>query len=141
MQKFIVGLAFSLGLTTPAHAIDASGAEVLTFVNVHNTNCSPWGQDHVVVNIWDPDQPGSITEPNQCTHTKVALKHNETKTVLLKGRVEGTVPDGGAHYSHNCVYKHEADGTAGGARDVHGDQQSGVTCRNDWIGVCQCTKD
>ena len=47
----------------------------------------------------------------------------------------------GINTTQTCPYAHEAEGTVGGKQDVYGDENSSVTCRKDWAGVCQCTKD
>ena len=69
-----------------------------------------------------------------CTDTKVTVRQGQSKSIEL---VE--LHDDG---SGRCgKYNHEAMGTVGGKYDVKGREDSSVTCRKDWLGVCQCTKD
>ncbi len=135
MARVFLLAAFSLSMTVSAHAIDSSGAVVLNSVTIHNNNCSPWGSDHVRVNVYDPLDDRNWLE--KCTSTTISLKHGATTTLTLNASI--TSPEGDS--TKACVYRHEAEGTVGGSRDVHGDAVSHVTCKNDWAGVCQCKKD
>lgn len=136
MRKLILAIFFGLGFAASAQAIDSSGAVSVGEVTIHNNNCSPWLQDHVRVHFW-----GQASTNEACTDTWVSLKHGETKTFQLRREFTDSSSDGKTVIHTRCKYFHEAEGTTGGKQDLYGDEVASVTCKNDWAGVCQCTKD
>lgn len=129
MPKAILIFLFSFSLAT------AVQAGTLT---ISNKDCNPWGKSSVHVNIWDPDT--KMAWDADCTHTGVSLRHGESKTISLTHKISGKDTTSNQSFTHTCWYKHEADGTVGGSRDIPGGRDSRVHCENDWIGVCQCYK-
>jgi hypothetical protein len=98
-------------------------------VTIHNDNCAPLFQSSVQVHVYDAtDRDSQGNSRGNCTDIwKDVSKGSNATLQLLEG--------------NTCTYAHEAEGTVGGSRDVSGSVSSSVTCSNDWLGVCQCTKD
>ncbi len=131
MQRLLLAFLFVFSVAATAHA----GS-----LTIHNNNCSPWLKDHVRVHVYGGNPPGD-QYPGTCTDTWVSLKHGETKTISLTGRLEYFSQADNVSYAYDCKYTHEAEGTVMGDSDIDGREDSHVTCKNDWAGVCQCKKD
>lgn len=100
-------------------------------MTIHNKNCTKtydWGtRQRVKVHIY------SEGKYDGCTEEAVTVRKGHTRTIEL---IEH------ANDGDECgKYAHEAMGTAFGDFDIHGGKQSSVTCKKDWLSVCQCTKD
>lgn len=61
------------------------------------------------------------------------IHQGDSVTVKLVGWVDG----GAGTRPHYCTYAIEAEGTTAG-KSVNGNEDSSVTCKKDWGGVCQC---
>jgi hypothetical protein len=115
-------------------------------VTIHNDNCAALFTSHVDVHVWAPDESDeNCQDPDvsslECSRnyqqhcTEVNYRISKGSSRLLNLAVIGY------NGTQMCAYVHEAAGTVGGSKDVYGDETSSVTCKNDWFGVCQCTKD
>lgn len=106
-------------------------------VTVKNENCTKlvWfkTKKRVKVQVYNP----SDVMCNQWESSWHHIPQGHSVTIPLVGWIDG--PAGTRPYY--CTYAHEAEGTTGGKEDVHGNEVSSVTCKKDWAGVCQCTKD
>ena len=68
-----------------------------------------------------------------CTDIYTTVHKGHSKTIQLAEQ---------ADEGQDCGnYRHEAAGTIKGKFDVPADGDSHVTCKKDWLNVCQCTKD
>ena len=127
MNLIHLGLASALMIATPmaAHA----GSVIIANENCKSLKFDPWPKiiRRVTVHVFD--------YPDACTDTNVTIGEGDVKVVQL---AETHEVDG---KTYNCMYYHEAKGTAGGVDDVKGSAISSVTCKEDWADVCQCTKD
>ena len=71
-----------------------------------------------------------------CTEETVTVRQGHYRTVEIAPM-----------YKFNDVWKscgdyaHEAVGTVAFKYDAPGDGHTDVTCKKDWLNVCQCTKD
>ena len=102
-----------------------------TRISIYNNNCGGSVKVHVYdmndtscTNKWFTVSKGQTVTSNLYTYRATVFTNNDSST--------------------QCTYKHEAEGTVGGKSDVRGITSVGsyqkVTCKKDWIGVCQCTK-
>ena len=115
-------------LALPAHAGTLS---------IYNKNCATLkgfkNFKRVTVHVYGQD--GCDTDTN------VTVKQGESKTITLDEYYQeddSTYKKGRVGV---CKYAHEALGTVSFKADVRGTADSSVTCRKDWLDVCQCTKD
>ena len=100
-------------------------------MTIYNKNCTKTAnfatKQRVTVII------SSKKDGEGCTSGRVTVHRGHSRVVPIAA----TDKDG-----NECgKYRHEAHLTILGEYDVseHGD--SHVTCKKDWLGVCQCTKD
>ena len=109
-------------LALPAHA---------GTVTIYNENCTKTynfsTKKRVRVRVHSP----------HCTDKKVSVRQGHSETVVVQEKYKTRV---GGWF--NCEgYRHEAMGTKWGKPDAPPDGDTHVTCKKDWLGVCQCTKD
>lgn len=131
MNRGVRSIAYSLAAALMLVTAMPMTAQAGT-LTIYNDNCKTtvglfktrnWVKVHV-----DTIQAGG-------TDTWVKVPKSESRTVSL---IEKYTAFGN---TYTYYYVHEAQGTTGGDNDVKGTEDSRVTCRTDWIGVCQCLKD
>lgn len=124
---FVMTLMMTAVAPKTAHAVYTKEGTL----TIYNHNCSKWKgfklYKRVTVHVFN-NKAG-------CTETTVTLGHKQSQTIKLT-----------PFYFHkgekkDCKYKHEANGTVAGKKDIYGGAHSSVTCKKDWADVCQCTKD
>ena len=125
LLSFISALMITVAASLPVQA---------GTMTIYNKNCTKTSnfstKKRVSLHVY------SSTIFSDCTNIKVTVHQGHTKTVELVEQVL----DGGDWWS--CEkYAHEAMGTVFGGWDVRGDRDTSVTCKKDWLGVCQCDKD
>lgn len=130
----IAGILMSVLLpiaTTPmAEASENRGTLV-----IYNKNCTKVKgfkkHKRVTVHVYS-------SSSDSCTRTSVTIGQGEYKTVSL---VPYWYDVSAPKKAKDCKYYHQAYGTVGGENDVRGDEGATVSCRKDWLGVCQCRKN
>ena len=100
-------------------------------LRIYNKNCTKtahWStKKRVTVNVY------SKKGYEGCKKVYIVVPTGQTKTIEISAKSNNN--------EENCgKYRHEAAGTIQGKYDVRGDKYSFVTCKKDWLGVCQCTK-
>ena len=100
------------------------------FLKIYNKNCTKtahWStKKRVTVNVY------SKKGYDGCKKVYISVPTGQSKTLEIRAQ---------SYNGENCgKYRHEAAGTIEGKYDVRGDRDSYVTCKKDWLGVCQCTK-
>ncbi|MEE2921782.1 MAG: hypothetical protein VYC38_08470 [Pseudomonadota bacterium] len=92
-------------------------------VKIENVNCGTLFSKKVNVHIYDSDN-------DACTDTWVkGVKQGEVRTK----RVRYLFDEG----RKTCKYRHEAEGTVLGKRDLKLPGENHIICYND-VGICQC---
>lgn len=125
----VSALMLAIAAPSPAHAGTLS---------IYNRDCTKFAgfKRHKRVTVHVDGPPG-------CTDTKVNVAIGSTRTINLVQTTDKA--RSGAFIikvkEYECTYTHEASGTVGGKQNIHGKQNSKVTCEKDRGGVCQCTKD
>ena len=119
-------LALTIVITTATPLTAQAGS--LTIFNKNCTKTSNWAtKKRITVYI------NSSKDNDGCTDTKVTVRKGHSKTI----QIAATDIDG-----NSCgKYNHKAGGTIWGKYDIRGSKDSRVTCKKDWLGVCQCEKD
>ena len=125
-RKQTIFCVFVCALVVVAAVPVAAHAGTMT---IHNQDCAKRNglqtNGRFTVHVYDD-------RSSECTDKMVRVDAGRSKTVSLKENTSS---------GELCLYKHLASGIVLGARNVPGNLDSSVTCRENLFGACQCTKD